>query len=340
MKEPGSYSPAPINLDEFSFFTDPIEKATSQVGQPDPPDSREAPLTPVPGGTISGSSDCSNPTVKRSGTYYATAADGVTPTGAPIQVTGCVSFGTPGDPFSNFVFVGGLHLPSTQSVVKVQPGRYIVAGAQRNTDAFYMHNGASLIDQTPLINGNAGPNSDMGEIFVFTDTKYPGLEWLPQSIKDLGLGYGRVEVQTGSNDNSEIILHGLNGRDPVLKAALPDDLQNFTPIVFYVDQGNSRIDYDNGVIQKPGDPGCTQEPCLSDTEEIADPMMMIQSSPNFDVYGTVYLPRGASLEFQGSGTIDSPTQFIFGTMRLGGGAQLNPTPLSPGFTYMTTVLVE
>jgi hypothetical protein len=61
---------------------------------------------------------------------------------------------------------------------------------------------------------------------------------------------------------------------------------------------------------------------------------------NFDVFGTVYLPRGASLQFQGSGNIDPPVQFIAGTYGLRGGAQINPHPLTPGFALMKTVLVE
>ena len=52
------------------------------------------------------------------------------------------------------------------------------------------------------------------------------------------------------------------------------------------------------------------------------------------------LPRGASLEFQGSGVIDAPVQFIAGTYSLRGGAQINPQPLIPGFSPMRIALVE
>lgn len=341
VKEPGTYTPSPMNLDTFEPFRDPIEKATRLVGQPSAPDQLDAPLHAVSGGTISG--DCANPPVYNSGTYYATDPRTGAPTGEPIRVTGCVNFGAAGQlAFNDFVFVGGLHFADTGSQVKVAPGRYFVAGAKRNTDVFYMRNGVSLTDYTDLVNGQAQPTDDLGEIFVFTDQNYPGLpipDDLKQQLDTLGLGYGRVEVQTGNNDGSEVSLHGLTS-DPVSKVGLPGNLQHFSPIVFYVDQGNSVIDYDNGVLQEPGDPGCDAEPCLSDTAESADPMMILFASPNFDVFGTVYLPRGASLQFQGSGNIDAPVQFIAGTYGLRGGAQINPQPLYPGFTLMTTVLIE
>ncbi len=338
VKEPGYYSPTPVNLSNFEPFRDPVEKATRLVGQPDAPDPQSAPLQAVSGGTIFG--DCTNPPTVSSGTYYATDQNGE-PTGAPIRVNGCVNFGSPGQ-FNNFVFAGGLHFADTGSQVKVAPGRYFAAGALRNNDVFYMRNGVELTDYTPLVDGNAQPTQDLGEIFVFTDQNYPGLPIpadLKQRLDALGLGYGRVEVQTGNTDSSEISLHGLT-TDPVLRTSLPGNLQHFSPVVLYVDQGNSRIDYDNGVLQKPGDPGCTAEPCLSDTTEVDDPMMMLQSSPNYDVFGTVYVPRGGSLQFQGSGNIDAPSQFIAGTFGLRGGAQINPQPLNPGFALMRAVLIE
>jgi type II secretory pathway pseudopilin PulG len=341
VKEPGTYTPTPENLDNFEPFSDPVEKATRLVGQPSAPDQLDAPLHAVAGGTIAG--DCTNPPTVNSGTYYATDPRTGAPTGGPIRVAGCVNFGTAGQlSFNDFVFVGGLHFGDTGSQVKIAPGRYFVAGAQRNTDIFYMRNGVSITDYTDLVNGEAQPSQDLGEILVFTDQNYPGLPIptvLKQQLDALGLGYGRVEVQTGNTEGSELSLHGLT-RDPVDKVSLPGNLQHFSPVVFYVDQGNSIIDYDNGVLQKLGDPGCTAEPCLSDTAELDDPMMILFASPNFDVFGTVYLPRGASLQFQGSGNIDAPVQFIAGTYGLRGGAQINPRPLTPGFALMKTVLVE
>ncbi len=340
VKDPGTYTPDPTNLSNFELFSDPVEKATRLVGQPTAPDSTEAPEHRVDGGTITG--DCANPPTINSGTYYATDPRTGLATGAPIRLIGCVNVGQAGQ-FNNFVFVGGLSLASTGSTVKVGPGRYFAAGALRNNDVFFMRNGVQLIDQTPLdANGDAQPAQDQGEIFVFTDQNYPGLPIpaaLKQQLDSLGMGYGRVTVQTGNDASSEVSLHGLTA-DPIAKVYLPGNLQSFAPIVLYVDQGNSRIDYDNGVLQKPGDPGCTQEPCLSDTTESADPTMILQSSPNFDVFGTVYVPRGASLEFQGSGVIDAPVQFFAGTYGLTGGAQINPQPLSPGYTLMRVALVE
>ena len=65
--------------------------------------------------------------------------------------------------FGNYVFFGGLHFPSTQTTVSVNPGRYVRAGALSGTPMFYMHNGVTLTDQTSLdANGIAQPNSDVG----------------------------------------------------------------------------------------------------------------------------------------------------------------------------------
>lgn len=347
VKEPGTYTPTPVQLEDFSLFSDPIEKITRLVGQPTAPSAAEAPPIPVIGGTISG--DCANPQnvpTLVSGTYYAIDGNTGAATGNPIQVSGCVNFGSQGL-FNNFVFVGGMHLTSTQTVMKVGPGRYFFAGAKPNNHVFLMRNATAIVDYTPLVGGNAQPTTDLGEIFVFTDQNYPGLP-IPSDLKvqldTLGLGYGRVETLMGTNSDSQLSLHGLNAN---MKAELAQfgNLQHFTPVVFYVDQGNSRIDYDDGVLQYPGDPGCGNpiadtRTCLSDTSPVADPMMKLQASPNMDMFGTVYLPRGASLWLQGGGNYDAPVQFIAGTYQLRGGTQLNLQPLGPGFSIAMPVLVE
>jgi hypothetical protein len=295
-------------------------------GQPAPPDVSQLAEHPIEGGLISG--DCDNPAVLNPGVYYATGPQpgcknscAAVATGQPVRVTGCATFSTGGAGFGDFVFFGGLHFPSSNTEVSVVPGRYVMAGALEGNAVFYMHNGVALVDQTPLgVDGMAQPNSDAGEIFIFTDPFYPGLE-RPAALAAIesNLQFGMVDVQMGNTDRSHVNLHGLN---PMV--TLPDNLKDFAPTVFWMDQRNSKVLYTaDGNIDYTSCSGThsLNDPCTNSSSRI-EPEVHLHAHPNMDLFGVVYLPRGADLTFQGHGTITSPVQVVAGTVSLQGSPSL------------------
>jgi hypothetical protein len=76
---------------------------------------------------------------------------------------------------------------------------------------------------------------------------------------------------------------------------LPDNLREFTPTLFWMDQRNSTILYDSEgkVVTEPTDP-------VLKPDNTVEPFMDLLAGPNTDLYGLIYLPRGAYLDMQGS----------------------------------------
>jgi hypothetical protein len=322
VEDSDNYHPEPTNgYEDMTYFKDPMR----DKGQPAPPDVSNLTERPIYGGQIQG--DCDNPTILQPGVYYATGPEpgchrdcGIAATGAPISITGCVNFAASGG-FGDYVFFGGMHLPAAGTTVNVVPGRYVMAGALDGNAAFYMHNGVVLTDQTPLgLDGIAQENTDAGELFIFTDAFYPGLE-RPAALANIesNLQFGMVDIQMGNTELSRVNLHGLN---PTL--SLPDNLKDFAPTVFWMDQRNSTILYTpDGNIDYTSCGGnhSLNDPCTNTSNRI-EPNMHLQAHPNLDLFGAVYLPRGADLTFLGHGTIDSPMQVIAGTVSLQGSPSL------------------
>jgi len=331
---PGNFTPTPTSgLGDLTYFQDPMRG----LGQPPPPTG--LPDMPVLGGTING--DCNNPTVLSPGNYYATAQSkkggGIVATGLPITVTGCLTFSSGTGGFGGYVFFGGLSFPSTHTVVTFHPGRYVVAGALPGNPVFWQHTGVTLTDNTPLTaNGESQSNTDAGELFIFTDTNYPGLQVpsMVQAIQDQ-LQFGTVQVQMGNNDGSLVNLHGLNK----LSDNLPSELKAFAPALFWQDQQNSQVVYkpDGTIDTSCG--GSLSKPCLNTDPRIA-PQMDLQAHPNLHLYGLLYQPRGAWMVFQGNGTLEAPMQIVTGFLSTTGSSTVTLTRLPNPFTRRVVALLE
>jgi len=265
--------------------------------------------------------------------------------------------------FGNYVFFGGANFSSPGSVITMAPGRYIYAGVQGSENTvFHMTNGVTVQDQTPLVSGNMVPNTDSGEIFVFTDQNYTGGDpasgwqrslYVPadlltaQTSGKIGqFVYGDVQLQTGTDSASLLDLHGLNPT----AGATPDELKPYAPTVFWTDQGNSDILYNakGNVLDSAacGGGGTLATPCPNTNTEVTmtgkDPSTLFdfQASPNTHIYGVLYQPRGDTLDFQGSGTMSTPIAIITGTLVMHGSPAIFQNIPSNPFIRRMVALVE
>lgn len=318
-------------------FYDPMEgkgqpPLSAAVGNPRPYSAT------IPGGAAN------NPTILPPGNYFMTATDrfgNVTATGDPIVLgAGHFQFGSCGSgAFPQWTFFGGLRTGSGNAVVTFTPGRYVFAGQNRGEGApmFEISNGTILQDCT----AGGGQNTDAGEIFIFTDTRYPGLD--PQvanagpvaAIRDT-LTFGVAGIKTGNNDNSQITLHGLNDQHPNVDA---EGLDPFSPTVFWQDQRNSRVKYlADGNLDVSC--GSRTNPCTNSPENDLSREMFLRATPNVTIYGAAYQPRGAWLNLQAGGNYTGPLQIVTGAVRLQGSPPLNLSSISNPITRRVAALVE
>lgn len=305
VNEETKFSPPPVNgFPDLPIFDDPMR------GKGQPPAPTGLPNIPVPDNNLSAVCGSTCPP----GNYYVTR-NGVA-TGEPIKASGPITFGSGGTGFGRYVFFGGLEVNGT---VTFAPGQYILAGSTTGS-VLRLPNNAYMTDYTPKSSdGRAVPNSDAGEMFIFTDANYPGLE-IPPAVQGIRsqLRFGQIYIQSG--DKFEMNLHGLNADG----ANLPDDLKTYAPVVFWQDQRNSPIKYDSkGYVDYTSCGGghSLDSPCPNNDSTI-NPGMILQASPKLLLYGLIYQPRGAGIEFQGNAHIISPLQIVTGTVSLQGGNTL------------------
>ena len=297
--------------EEPAYFTDPM----SGKGQPTPlPAGGLNNWVAVPSGNLSGLPQPLHP-----GQYYATDSKGIA-TGALLTVNGAVTFSDDTTGFGNYVLYGGLSFGNKGSG-SFSPGRYVLAGVKSGSGSPIL----SLSTQSTLTDHTAPgvQNTDAGEIFIFTDGNYPGLDGSrPTAVEAIknSLVFGPVNLQAG---NKQVLaLHGLNRTS----VNLPADLKDFAPTAFWQDQRNSRVKYDaNGNVDftSCGGGHTIDNPCLTPGMSASTtPEFHLQAHPNTSVYGLIYQPRGAWMSLQGSGTITSPLVFITGALDLQGGADI------------------
>jgi hypothetical protein len=315
--------PPPQNgFPDLPIFDDPMR------GKGQPPAPTGLPNFPILDGLLQGNCGSTFP----SGNYY--AADNLgRPTGAPITTSGCVNLGSPGG-FNNFVFFGGLDASGT---VTFAPGRYILAGSKTG-EILTMRDNSLLQDYTPLNgSGESVRNTDAGEIFIFTDTNYPGLQ-VPAALTQIQstLHFGDIYVQWGNH--VQMNLHGLNGDS----LSLPSTLKTFAPTVFWQDQRNSTVKYkaDGSVDFTSCEGGHSLDLPCPNTDVTVDPSIVLQASSILDLYGLLYQPRGSAIEFQGNGHIISPLQLVTGALSLQGGPTVELLPLSNPLRRRMVALVE
>jgi hypothetical protein len=320
-----TWTEAPQNGFRYSnFFKDPLR------GKYQPPPPTGLPPQPLEEGVLTGSNDPNAPLEVSPGAYYAVTTDKKTgvkaASGAPIRVQGHVRF-VSGSPFGGFVFFGGLDVSSNGAHAVFGPGRYVLAGT-KGEDIISFGNQVVLEDNTPLVNGQAAPASDAGELFILTDAYYPGLE-VPAAVMPVRdqLGFGKANLHGGNNSQTLVNLHGLNPDHP----DVPEELKPYAPIVVWQDRRNSSVAYTaDGNIDTDCAPGRTLDnPCQTGVTET--PEMHLQATPKTHLSGAIYQPRGAWLTLQGGGTITAPLQVVTGAVDVQGGPDLMllgvPVPL-------------
>lgn len=328
-------APPTNGFPDGDYFTDPM------AGKPQPPAPTGLPDHPVVGGIILGPL-FGAPKVLPPGHYYSTTPGGLlgadpTATGTPITVVGKVVFSDGATPpcggFCEYVFHGGL-VTGALSSVTFSPGRYVIAGAQpvAGGPGVGLTVGANAVmkDLTPLVNGKIEANTDAGEIFIFTDSNYPGLT-LPADLQSAGISLPHAQAGLVAGLGANITLHGLNKSN----GALPSELDPYAPVLFWQDRTNTTLKYTatgfldrtcggicNNLLSVPG----SQEFVLQATQKPS-------GGAGTNLYGTIYGPRGTWLTILGilpGDTVAGPLQVITGALQMTLNSRLDlellPTP--------------
>ncbi|HTB10686.1 MAG TPA: pilus assembly protein TadG-related protein [Bryobacteraceae bacterium] len=323
-----NWSSAPMNgFPDGDYFSDPF------AGLPQPPAPTGLPDHPVPGGLIAGSLSPSSPTFLPPGNYYATLPILGTPIGTPIVITGNVTFSdgavTPCGGFCKYVFYGGI-VTGALATTTFAPGEYVFAGAQpvAGGPGVGLTAGANAImkDLTPLSSGQIVPNTDAGEIFIFTSSQYPGLV-LPSALSQSGLSFPQVQAGLMAGVEPQITLHGLNKSS----SNLPTALAPYAPVLIWQDRANTTLKYtSNGLLDVSCNGICANILSVPGSQEMV--LMASQNGGNAgtNLYGTIYGPRGSWLTILGvlpGDTVAGPLQIISGALQMTLNASLNVNPL-------------
>jgi hypothetical protein len=322
----------PVNgQPEGPVFLDPMR------GKGQPPAPRGLRDIPVPGGLLAGGATPDKALVLPPGNYYATEGDSPVASGQPLQFSGHVRFTNEGTGFGEFVFFGGVTNQNAGTVVTLAPGAYFFAGVlpKANGDPnalFRFEKNMTLQDQT----ASFGANTDAGELMVFTDTNYPGLE-VPAPVRQLdrSLPHGPTGFSAGATDNSVVNLHGLNSASPDLPAAW----KPFAPAVIWQDQANSVVKYDamGRIDTSCGNPNGCPNLALANPKSTR---LFLRASPNTHLYGVVYQPRGAWTDMYGGGAYSGPLQLIAGAVTVQGNSQLTLINIDNPLRRRVVALVE
>lgn len=347
--DPSWDKPWQNGLPDSSYFRDPMSRIKQQP--PPPPASLGLEARQVVGCQILGGTDAASAVKLLPGKYYSVkppSGVGGCQDGDPIQINGYVEFLSDGSGFANYTFFGGMRTIGPNTNLTFSPGRYVFAGVKPKSgvagDLFDASLGQLVMqDQTPLnADGQSQANTDPGELLIFTDATYPGLDTsgVPASALS-GLDFGTSGFQTGNNkDNVIINLHGLNAD----ATGVPSDLKDFAPVVLWQDQRNSVTKYYDESGNKLmnciiGDQGYGSA-CANTLAHENSPMLTLQASPSVHLYGIVYQPRGAWTSLVGGAAYAGPMRVITGAISLQGGADLDLTALKTPMRLRTVALIE
>lgn len=305
---------------------------------------------------VTGSGTQNDPYTLVPGKYYAVDSIGRA-TGAQLTFNGSfTTFSNNGAGFGSFVFFGGLQTGASNQTITFTPGQYVVAGTTAGLPSIMLDHGTVIRDQTVAGNTQVDP----GEMFIFTDVPnplggyagYPGLAGIvPAAVSALGpgaLSYGQAgfSFKSGNNNNSGVTLHGLNDASSML----PPALGGYTPYLLWQDRGNSHVAYDaQGNIITTG-LGCVTEapgvasidnPCVNSRvpANSGSPQMNLWATPTTNLFGAVYQPRGAWVNFQGGGSI-GPLQIVTGAFMLGGTPTVPLMGVNNPIRVPTSALIE
>lgn len=327
------------------YFEDPM------AGKGQPPIGAGLPARPVPGGVIAGSMFSSSPTILPPGHYYATTPKLLLlpsiATGTPIVITGNVVFSDgamkPCGGFCEYVFHGGL-VTGALSSVKVSPGRYVIAGAQPVAGGpgvgLSIGANASLTDMTPLSSNKIGPPSDAGEIFIFTDSKYGGLQ-LPVDLTSAGISLPQARAGVVSlGIGTEVVLHGLNANSP----DLPTSLASFAPTLIWQDQANTTVRYTGeGLVDLSCGGVCSNTLSVPGSQEMIIGASQRLGQAATHLYGTIYGPRQSWLTIAGllpGDTVEGPYQVVSGALQMTLNTKLSMKKLPSPPRIQTVSLIQ
>ncbi|MEO8027368.1 MAG: hypothetical protein ABI823_12890 [Bryobacteraceae bacterium] len=340
-----SWTTPPQNgFPDGEMFSDPMQ------GMGQPPAPTGLPDHPVSGGIIVGSLNPAAPTVLPPGNYYATTIAlpllPAIPTGLPVTVLGNVIFSdgnaNPCGGFCNYVFYGGI-VTGALSTTTFAPGRYIFAGSQpvAGGPGTSLTVGANAImkDLTPLVNGEITQNTDAGEIFIFTDSHFPGLQ-LPVSIASSGISFPQARAGLMAGVNPQITLHGLNGNHQ----SVPANLRPFAPVLIWQDQANTTLKYTpQGKVDISCGNVCNNILSIPGSQEMVLQASQSGGHAGTNLYGTIYGPRGSYLTLLGllpGDTIAGPLQIITGALQMTLNTSLKLKALPNPPTRLTAVLIN
>ena len=320
-------------------FRDPMR------GKGQPPAPTGLTDIPVPGGVITGSL-FGSPKNLPPGNYYATLPLLGTPTGLPITIAGSVAFSdgasTPCSGFCNYVFYGGL-VTASLSTVTFNPGRYVFAGGSIVSGApavgLTIGVNSTVKDATPMVSGSITQNSDAGEIFIFTDTNYTGLQ-IPNVIKSAGLTLPQVTAGIQGGLGYTAVLHGLNSSS----GNLPSELKTFSPVLFWQDQANTTLKYkSDGSLDATCGSICSNILSVPGSQQMILQASQSGGKAGVNLYGIIYTPRAAWITVLGllpGDTIAGPLQIIAGALQMAADTELNLQKLTTPMTRTAVSLIE
>ena len=194
-------------------------------------------------------------------------------------------------------------------------------------------------DLTPVVNNRATQNADAGEIFVFTDSQYSGLQ-LPTALQNTGLSLPHAIAGFQGGLGFSLTLHGLNSDHPVV----PANLKTFAPTVIWQDQANSTVRYQsNGFLDISCGGICSRILSVPGSQQMILQASQSGGQTSVNIYGTIYGPRGSWITelglLNGDG-IAGPLQIITGALQMAIQTRLDLTPLSNPLRRRVVALVE
>ncbi|HYL37640.1 MAG TPA: hypothetical protein VEV17_17125, partial [Bryobacteraceae bacterium] len=350
--------PPTPNRPDGNTFQDPTTLPTSST-KTQPPVTNPNNVCPVPGGTLTVKnvpSNCVGGGSFLPGIYYASVSSkDNTGTGAQLVFGDkTTTFGN-GSGFGNYVFAGGFTTSAGNQTITFGSGMYVFAGTTNNNPEFVVDNGTTINDQNK---GNT--QSTQGELLLYTSGNY---NWdgsntiatmLTAAIPNFAqlsfqYGQGGFTFKGGNNSNTSMTLYGLNP-DPT---TLPPSVANYHDFLFWQDRANSTVLYsptDGSIVSSPcpgsttnevpGLPANINNPCKNSLNNPDSPQMNLFATPNTNLNGYLYQPRGAWLNLQGGGKIGGPLRIITGALQLGGGPTVILTGTSAPITVTETALIE
>jgi hypothetical protein len=149
------------------------------------------------------------------------------------------------------------------------------------------------------------------------------------------LGFSQSFFRAGANNNSRLVLYGLNENN----ASMPEELQPFGPILIWQDQANSYVEY-TSTGQVDTSCGTINSPCTNTPTSEDSPRLELHANQQSHFGGIIYQPRGSWTNVQAAPGYTGPLRIISGAMEVQGSGTLTLTSPSIPLTRLVAALVE